>query len=127
MSPTEEDELTGIHCRLDELLAEQGLARRIVACTPTPAGALFLLLDSELVGTIPARLAGDEIGRLGLRTFDIPLPLPTVEVSMAWHPRHDADGAHRWLRRQVRAAVLGGTDAARANYSVPAVHNPSSG
>ncbi|MDT3329693.1 MULTISPECIES: helix-turn-helix domain-containing protein [Microbacterium] len=25
MSPTEEDELTGIHCRLDELLAERGM------------------------------------------------------------------------------------------------------
>lgn len=25
MSPAEEDELTGIHCRLDELLAERGM------------------------------------------------------------------------------------------------------
>jgi len=25
VSPTEEDELTGIHCRLDELLAERGM------------------------------------------------------------------------------------------------------
>ncbi|MET8802033.1 hypothetical protein [Streptomyces sp. NPDC004546] len=39
---------------------------------------------------------------LGLVTFEIPLPLPAVEVGFAWHPRHDADPAHAWLRGCVR-------------------------
>jgi hypothetical protein len=28
-----------------------------------------------------------------------------IVVSMLWHPRLDADPAHRWLRRCVREAV----------------------
>ena len=39
---------------------------------------------------------------LGLVTFEIPLPRPAVEVGFAWHPRHDADPAHAWLRGCVR-------------------------
>jgi len=37
----------------------------------------------------------------------VPLPfLPRGEmVMMAWHPRHAADPAHAWLRRQVPAAI----------------------
>ncbi|WP_228002398.1 LysR family transcriptional regulator [Nocardia australiensis] len=93
---------------IDDLLAEYGLTRRILACAPNPAGALFLLPGSELVGAVPARLGRDGIERLGLRTFEIPLPLPVVDLGMAWHPRHDADGAHQWLRAHVRAAVLDG-------------------
>ncbi|MBO0853219.1 MAG: LysR family transcriptional regulator [Nocardia sp.] len=91
---------------IDQLLAECGLARRIAACAPHQAAALFLLRESDLVGTLPARFAPAELTDLGLRTFELPLPLPPIELSMAWHPRHDADGAHQWLRDRVRAVVL---------------------
>ncbi|MFF4685817.1 hypothetical protein [Streptomyces sp. NPDC001307] len=37
-----------------------------------------------------------------LYTFEIPLPLPAVEVGFAWRPRHDADAAHARLRGCVR-------------------------
>jgi DNA-binding transcriptional LysR family regulator len=39
---------------------------------------------------------------LGLVTFDVPLPLPPLRLGLAWHPRHDADPAHAWLRGAVR-------------------------
>jgi hypothetical protein len=39
---------------------------------------------------------------LGLVAFEIPLPLPAVEVGFAWHPRHDADPAHARPRGCVR-------------------------
>nr|WP_237080968.1 LysR family transcriptional regulator [Mycobacteroides abscessus] len=39
----------------------------------------------------------DTVG-LGIRVFDIPLELPAVVVGVAWHPRHDDDAAHTWLR-----------------------------
>ena len=37
----------------------------------------------------------------GLRTFQIPLELPRIDVGMAWHPRNDADPAHRWFRNHL--------------------------
>lgn len=39
---------------------------------------------------------------LGLRQFDIPVPLKTVMVVQAWHPRFDNDPAHRWFRQTVK-------------------------
>lgn len=44
---------------------------------------------------------------LGLVVFPVPLPLPPLRVGIAWHPRHDADPAHAWLRDRVRDLVLG--------------------
>ena len=37
----------------------------------------------------------------GTHTFDLPVSTPPVTVSMLWHPRMEADPAHRWLRRWV--------------------------
>ncbi|MFV8163078.1 LysR family transcriptional regulator [Mycobacterium sp. 134] len=92
---------------VDDLLAEHGLRRRVVACVPNPAGGLFLIQGSDLVGMLPAVIGARAIATFGLRTFEIPLQLPPLVLSMAWHPRFDADGAHRWLRDCVRAAMLG--------------------
>jgi DNA-binding transcriptional LysR family regulator len=90
---------------VDDLLAEHGLRRRVVACAPNPAGGLFLLCNSDLVGLVPERIGRDALTTLGLRTFEVPLKLPPLEISMAWHPRYDADGAHGWLRQCVRDAM----------------------
>jgi DNA-binding transcriptional LysR family regulator len=91
---------------IDDLLAERGLRRKVVVCTPNLVSALFLLRHGDLVGTVPARLGGEATRELQLHTFEIPLALPPIELSMAWHPRNDADGAHAWLRDQVREVVL---------------------
>ena len=90
---------------VDELLAEHGLQRRVVACAPYPAASLFLIKNSDLVGILPARIGSDAIQTFGLKSFDIPLKLMPFEISMAWHPRYDADGAHAWLRQCVRDAA----------------------
>ncbi|MEG2910373.1 MAG: LysR family transcriptional regulator, partial [Pseudomonas sp.] len=43
--------------------------------------------------------------RLGLklRSFDLPIPLPTLMLTQAWHPRFDKDPAHRWLRETLKS------------------------
>ena len=71
--------------------------------------ALFLINDSDLVGILPGKVGHQAIQALGIATFKIPLALPTLDVSMAWHPRFDADGAHRWLRQHAADAIRGVT------------------
>ncbi|MEZ0359950.1 LysR family transcriptional regulator [Mycobacterium sp. SA01] len=90
---------------VDDLLAEHGLHRRVAVCAPTPAGGLFLVRGSDLVAMMPAGLGQSAIEALNLKSFPIPLELPPLTISMAWHPCHDADGAHRWLRQCVREAL----------------------
>ncbi|MFJ8045905.1 LysR family transcriptional regulator [Kitasatospora sp. NPDC096147] len=87
---------------LDEALAGAGLARTVAATVPTFAAALLLLREADLVGMVPERLCRRTVEGLGLRTFPVPLDLPELPIAMAWHPRYELDGAHGWLRGQVR-------------------------
>ncbi|MET9961376.1 LysR family transcriptional regulator [Streptomyces sp. NPDC006326] len=92
---------------IDDRLAELGLRRRVVAVVPSWGAALFLCRETDLVCLVPADSATHHRDALGLRTFEIPLDLPPVPLGMAWHPRNDADPAHRWLRDRVRESWTG--------------------
>ncbi|MEU7891559.1 LysR family transcriptional regulator [Nonomuraea sp. NPDC049152] len=87
---------------IDKALAELGLWRRVVGTVPAFTQSLVVLRDSDLVGMVGAWQAPEAVTALGLVTFEIPLELPALEISQAWHPRHDADAAHAWLRGAVR-------------------------
>ena len=66
------------------------------------AAALALARASDLIATVPERHTGAL--RTGMYSFPLPVPIPEITVSLLWHPRLDADPAHRWLRKCVRAA-----------------------
>ncbi len=84
---------------IDEALAGHGLERAVVTVVGGFASALALARASDLVASVPERQTG--ILRAGMHTFPLPLRLPEITVSLLWHPRLDADPAHRWLRRVV--------------------------
>lgn len=85
---------------IDEALAALGLERTIAASVGGFAAALALARSSDLVASVPERHTGNL--RLGMHTFALPFRAQEFTVSLLWHPRLDADAAHRWLRRVVR-------------------------
>lgn len=97
---------------LDTALAELNLHRRVSVVLPSHLAAMTLVARGDLVCLVPAALPGaapspltHDANALGLRLLDIPLALPPLTIGMAWHPRHTADGAHRWLRDTVRRTL----------------------
>ncbi|TJZ44159.1 LysR family transcriptional regulator [Streptomyces piniterrae] len=95
---------------IDAALAERGLRRKVIATVPTFAASLMMVQDSDAVGLSNERIGAATVRRLGLRTLEIPLDLPSMTMAMAWHPRQDADAGHIWLRalvRQVMAETVG--------------------
>ena len=93
---------------LDETFNRQGWQRDVVSLVSGFSAALALARDSDLIATLPERHTRHL--RNELFSFALPLPTPTIQLSMIWHPRIDADPAHRWLRaclRQVCNEVLG--------------------
>lgn len=92
------------HSEIDTVLASQNLDREIVTIVSGFSAALALARSSDLVATVPERHTGHL--RLGMRSFSLPFSLPTITISMLWHPRSDADPAHRWLRSIVRNVCL---------------------
>lgn len=92
---------------IDKALEPLGLARNIITVVGGFSTALALARESDLIATVPERHTG--ILRDGMYTFPLPVMLPEIMVSLLWHPRMDADPAHRWLRDCVRDACAEGT------------------
>ena len=87
---------------IDEALKPFGLEREIVTIVGGFSIALALARASDLIASVPERHTGNL--RVGMFSFSLPVPMPEVTVSLLWHPRLDADLAHRWLRGCVRDA-----------------------
>jgi DNA-binding transcriptional LysR family regulator len=85
---------------IDDALNSLGLKRDVVTIVGGFATALALARGSELIASVPERHTGKL--RAGMHSFPLPVAVPEITVSMFWHPRHDADPAHRWLRSCVR-------------------------
>ena len=85
---------------IDEALSALGLERKIVTIVGGFSVALALARASDLIASVPERHTG--ILRAGMHSFPLPVATPEVTVSLLWHPRLDADPAHRWLRGLVR-------------------------
>lgn len=81
---------------IDEALKPFGLEREIVAIVGSFSTALALARASDLIASVPERQTGNL--RAGMYGFPLPFPAPEVAISLLWHPRLDADPAHRWLR-----------------------------
>ncbi len=85
---------------VDRALEALGLKREIAVVVGGFANALALARASDLIATVPERHTGNL--RAGMHSFPLPAAMPPITVSMLWHPRLDADPAHRWLRGCVR-------------------------
>lgn len=85
---------------IDEALSPFGLEREIATIVGGFSTALALARASDLIASVPERHTGNL--RAGMHSFPLPVAMPEITVSLLWHPRLDADPAHRWLRMCVR-------------------------
>lgn len=87
--------------QIDDALAALGLQRSVATVVGGFGTALALARATDLVASVPERHT--EALRSGLHAFALPFETPSLSISLLWHPRLDADPAHRWLRGRVRA------------------------
>jgi DNA-binding transcriptional LysR family regulator len=89
---------------VDEALAALGLSRTVVVVVPSFRAALAVASVSDLVALVTSsffnatqrhRVRSD---LAVVRSFPLPVGTEAITVSQMWHPRLDADPAHRWLR-----------------------------
>lgn len=81
---------------VDTALETVGAKRNVITSATGFAAALAIARGSDIVATVPEKHT--ETLREGLVGFALPVAVPDFTVSMLWHPRQDADPAHRWLR-----------------------------
>jgi DNA-binding transcriptional LysR family regulator len=86
----------------DDAIKLLGLENTNAAIVGGFTSALALARTTDLIANVPERHTGNL--RAGMHGFPLPFPLPEFTVSLLWHPRSDADPAHKWLRGCVRDA-----------------------
>ena len=90
---------------VDEALAARGQARHIAVATPGFSSILALLPGSDLIASVPSRLA--DLGRRpGLAVFDLPFDVPEFSYALIWHRRKSDDSANRWLRDRIASSAM---------------------
>jgi len=104
---------------VDHALARLGCSRRVAMIVPSHTSALDIVAQSDLVGTVPATLAERAVReQRAIQMFKLPFETSGLSIGQAWHPRHDADPAHRWLRSKIREVCRTATRADRGKFTL---------
>lgn len=83
-----------------------GLSRRIEVTTYSFSALPLLVVGTELVATVHARLARRLAPALPVRLLPMPLPMPPLEQAMQWHKYRSTDPGLLWLRGLLQRAAL---------------------
>jgi len=90
--------------RLDETLNKLGCHRNARLSVPFFGAIASIVESSDLIATIPRRLAKQIIQRSKTRILPVPIDLPKMTYIQVWHPRNDQNLPHQWLRGLVKKA-----------------------
>jgi DNA-binding transcriptional LysR family regulator len=88
---------------MERWLFKQGLERNTPVVIPNFLSAPFTVAATDLLLSLPRRIAEACIQSSPLKLVEVPFGLPPYDVIMAWHPLRDATPAHAWLREQILA------------------------
>lgn len=86
------------HGRVDELMRKAGIERRVRLTVPHFVGVGPLLQATDLVATVPERLARHLAPAFGLAWLPHPVRLPEFAINLFWHARVHRAPANQWMR-----------------------------
>ncbi len=90
---------------IDRILKEQNLVRCNVVSLPFCLAAPVLVEDTDLMLTLPRRLARAFLEERQIGISELPFPTDGFPVQMTWHTRVDADLKLKWLRSLVSSLL----------------------
>jgi DNA-binding transcriptional LysR family regulator len=89
------------HGKVDELLKRSGIERKVRLTVPHFVGVGHILQATDLVATVPERLAQRLVEPFGLACVAHPAKLPDVAINVFWHAKFQKAPANQWLRALV--------------------------
>jgi DNA-binding transcriptional LysR family regulator len=98
-------DLTMYAMPIDAALGALGFVRRVALWNPSFQALPAIVAKTDLVATVPQRLAMHAAQTLPIAVYDPPLSLPTVDFSLYWHARSHEDSGHKWLRAKIAALL----------------------
>jgi DNA-binding transcriptional LysR family regulator len=105
---------------IDAAMQAHGVQRHVALRAMHFLGFTRMLRSTDIITTLPSRLAAACAAMTPVRTFQPPLHIPTFEVGQFWHKRFHQDPGNRWLRRLFARyhAALGPNDQAPAEQDL---------
>jgi DNA-binding transcriptional LysR family regulator len=91
---------------IDEVLEELGVRRRILLRLPHFLSAPLIVAKTDLILTLPRRLAMLFAGFANLSVLDPPVELDEFNYIQVWHKRRQHEPMHIWLRELIAAQTL---------------------
>jgi DNA-binding transcriptional LysR family regulator len=58
----------------------------------------LIVAGTDLIVSLPSRVAEASARLVKMKVHPLPIPIPSFDVWLYWHPRVENDSANRWLR-----------------------------
>jgi DNA-binding transcriptional LysR family regulator len=88
---------------LEIVLGSAKVQRHVQLFVPHYLSIPLIVAQSDLLGTVPRRLAEHFAALMPIRIAELPLMAPPVQVSLIWHRQQERVPGHRWLREEIIA------------------------
>lgn len=87
-------------------LKGRGTERKVALLLPTLPGVGNLLANTDLIATVPQRVAQTLVGIARVKALAPPYRFPNFSIKQHWHERYHYDPANRWFRSIVAELFL---------------------
>jgi DNA-binding transcriptional LysR family regulator len=89
------------HGKVDELMEHAGVKRTIRLRVPHYVAVGHILQETDMVVTVPERLAQRCTAPFGLTYVPHPVKLPEIAINLFWHTRNQREPGNQWLRKLI--------------------------
>ncbi len=96
---------------IDDALQRLGYQRHIAKRTPHFVASLLSIGQTDLLQTVPRRLAEALLQSADLVISDLPFEVKPVLLSQLWHMSSQKNPLHTWLREQIALSVQSPSEA----------------
>jgi DNA-binding transcriptional LysR family regulator len=86
------------HGMVDEILDKNLAQRKVKLTVPHFVAVSRILQSTNLIATVPERLAEHMAKPFGLKYIPHPVKLPEIAINLFWHAKYHKDPANQWLR-----------------------------
>ncbi|EJL6392516.1 LysR family transcriptional regulator [Vibrio vulnificus] len=90
---------------IDHELRRLNQQREVVASLPHFSMVPELLINTDLIATLPRRLVGHLSHRYEITVAELPFYTADFRVEQFWHLIHHSNPAHQWVRQEIKNMV----------------------
>lgn len=86
------------HGKTDDLIERSAIRHNVRLRVPHFVALPYILEETDLVATVPERIATRLASSFPLRSVPHPLNLPEIQINLFWHAKYHREAGNQWLR-----------------------------